>query len=144
MGGWKMLLNHGHQLDVIQINVIQVSGLLPVLDAISQYCPNLHRLDIAIQTWRELNALQELSLPATINTIGLYCFQRQASRACYKQFFDTLMKMRFGPAFKAIRLLHSAIVTDLSRHHRPLLWANIPRLSKLGFEVLDYEGKTLL
>lgn len=143
--GWKtFLIIHGHQLDVIQINVIQVSGLLLVLDAISQYCPNLHRLDIAIQTWWELNTLQGLALPTTINTIGLYCFQRQASRSCFKQLFDTLRKVRFGPAFKTIRLLHPATATNLSRHHQPLLWVNTPRLSQLGFEVLDYEGKPLL
>jgi hypothetical protein len=146
---WKMfLVNHGHQLDVIQIVDMQVSRLLLVLDAISRYCPNLHRLDIAIQTWSEINTLKDFTFPTTITTIGLYCFQRQASRGCFIQFFDTLIimkvTMKFGPAFKAIRLLDPAVVTNLSRHHRPLLCNKLLKLRNLGFEVLDSEGETLL
>jgi hypothetical protein len=46
---WKtFLLNHGEQLEVVQVHVKWGFGVPDVLDTISQYCPKLHRLDIAI------------------------------------------------------------------------------------------------
>jgi hypothetical protein len=144
--GWKTLLfNHGQQLEVVRVHTILKSGVSDVLDTITQYCPKLHRLDIAVQTWGELNLSPDgLSLPASVRTFGVYCMQGQAPRTEYKQLFRALRNMKFGPAFKVIQFLHPNNVMDLCEHHRQLLLTNMPKLSELGFEVLDHEGQVLL
>ncbi|KAF8224175.1 hypothetical protein L208DRAFT_1313086 [Tricholoma matsutake] len=141
---WKVfLLNHGQQLEVIQVHTIWKCWVSHVVQAISQSCPKLQRLDIAIQTWEELNSSQ-ISLPATIHTFGLYCMQPQAPRTGYKQLFSALKDMKFGPAFKVIQLLRPNNVTDLYGRHRQLLLTNMPKLRELGFEIQDHEGQPLL
>jgi hypothetical protein len=141
---WKtFLLNHGEQLEVIQMHV-ERGSLDRLLDSISQCCPKLQRLDITIQTWEVLDQLQHgLSLPNTIQTFGIYCIQFQSSRSSHKALFTALRKMKFGPVFKGIQLLCQNNVTHLHEQHRKLLSTNLPELSKLGLEVLDHEGQVL-
>jgi hypothetical protein len=143
---WKaFLLNHGQQLEVVQVYVIWEHGISHVVDTVSQTCPNLHRLDIAIPTWSQLNVSEDgLSLPATMRTFGLYCMQSQAPKTGYKRLFSALRNMKFGPAFKVIQLLRPTNVVDLCKHHRQLLLDNMPKLRELGFELLDHEGRVLL
>ena len=142
--GWKkFLLNYGHQLEVVRVHIIWKSGVSHVLYTISQSCPKLRRLDIAIQTWGDLPQ-DGLSLPATIRTFGLYCKHLQAPRAGYKQLFSALRNMKVGPAFKFIQFLNPSNVMDLCEHHRGLLLANVPELDELRFRMLDHEGRILL
>jgi hypothetical protein len=143
--GWKMFLQtYGQQLEVVRVHVIREFGVSQFLDTISQSCTKLHRLDIAIRTWRALNLSQdELSLPASIHTFGIYCLQPQAPKTGYKELFSALRNMKVGPAFKVIQLLRENNVRDLCEHHRQLLLTNMPKLKELGFEVLDHEGQAL-
>ena len=137
----KFLLNYGHQLEVVRVHVIWKSGVLHVLDTISQTCPKLRRLDIAIQSWGELSLAHDgLSLPATIRSFGLYRRPSQAPRASYKQLFSALRNMKVGPEFESIQFLNPSNVMDLCEHHRGLLLAN---LNELRFGMLDHEGRTL-
>ena len=140
----KIFLNHGQQLEVVQVHVTEKGRVSHVLNTISQLCPKVHRLDISIPTWGELNLSHSgLSLPTTIRTFGIYCTELQASRTEYQKLFGALRNMKCGPTFKVIQLLHANNVTDLRLRHRQLLATNVPKLNELGFEVQDHEGQLL-
>jgi hypothetical protein len=137
--GWKQVLwTCGVNLSVIQV----YSARSSTLEAISQTCFNLQRLDISVTCWAALVVAP--SFPTSIRTLGICSLQVQAPREDVNMLFSALTNRRkFGSRLKVIQFLRKGTVIDLCRNHRPVLSWGIRLLKDRGIEVHDHEGQVL-
>jgi hypothetical protein len=118
---------------------VENQRLVTDVSLIAQYCPNLVRLNLAVERWSQL---VKITL-SSILILGLRCRDLQSTRIEYSRLI-TFLKIMEAPVLRAVQFLDLRNVRDLRLRHADILANLVSSLSNRGVQVQDQNGIVLV